>query len=255
MQVASSQVINWLGVTNLNLAVSIMQDQGIQGVTLDPSNNYVQFEHVWVEAYLPYGNYRGAGSDAASLTCSTSSDCHWVALDPAFKQKTYNSPSIDVYNGLSFDYTSYYNAIKNSDQARKDKNPLEIYENQVLAYLGTNYPGKTLKDVEYAGAITPEQTLILPASLPYTVVGAPRRLQYRRRPRRGGAGDRARNGAGHCPPVQHDHYDLRRRASHLSGGCRARDTARVSGHPAAYHDDGNRRGHPQRGRSPGEGRR
>ncbi len=31
-----------------------------------------------------------------------------------------------------FDYTSYYNAIKSGDATRKNKNPLEIYEKQVL---------------------------------------------------------------------------------------------------------------------------
>ena len=35
-----------------------------------------------------------------------------------------------------FDYTSYYNAIKNGDETRKNKNPLEIYEKQVLDYVG-----------------------------------------------------------------------------------------------------------------------
>jgi transglutaminase-like putative cysteine protease len=153
VQVDASRVINWLGVKNLDLAVSIMKDQGIQNVTLAADRSYVQFEHVWVEVLLPYGNYRGSGVDAANGTCSASTNCHWVALDPSFKQKQYNDQGIDPYSSLQFDYTSYYNAIKNSDSMRTDKNPLEIYEEQVLSYLQTNYPGKTLEDVAYTGDI------------------------------------------------------------------------------------------------------
>jgi RHS repeat-associated protein len=175
VQVDASRVVNWLGVKNLDLAVCIMKDQGIQNVTLAADRSYVQFEHVWAEALLPYGNYRGSGADAASATCTASSNCHWVALDPSFKQKQYNDQGIDPYSSLQFDYTSYYNAIKNSDSTRTNKNPLEIYEEQLLTYLQANYPGKTLEDVAYTGDIITQENLILPASLAYTVVGTPRR--------------------------------------------------------------------------------
>jgi len=174
VRVAADQVMNWLGVKNLDLAVSLMKDQGIQNVILSADRAYVDFEHVWVEAQIPYGNYRGAGQDAASVICNASTTCNWVALDPSFKLKQYNDQGINVYTGVQFDYTSYYNAIKNNDPKFRDKNPLEIYENQVLAYLQTNYPGKTLEDASYTGDIIVQDNLILPASLPYTVVGTPR---------------------------------------------------------------------------------
>src|SRR5208337_2955242 len=172
VKVGAGQVMNWLGVTNINLAVSIMQDQGIQNVSLSSDNSYVSFEHVWVEAYLPYWDYRGAGAN--SCTYCGGSGYHWVDLDPSFKQYQYNQPSVDVYSTLPFNYTNYYNAIKNGDATQINKNPLEIYQNQVLIYLQTNYPGKTLDDVAYTGTIITQNDLILPASLPYTVVGHPR---------------------------------------------------------------------------------
>ena len=175
VQVPAVQVINWLGVKNLDLAVNIMKDQGIQNVTLSSDRSVVSFEHVWVEALIPYGNYRGAGQDATSGTCTVNSNCHWVSLDPSFKQKQYNDQGIDPYSSLQFDYTSYYNTISNRDPNRMNKNPLEIYEEQVLAWLQTNYPGKTLEDVAYTGDIIVQKNLILPASLPFTVVGPPRR--------------------------------------------------------------------------------
>ncbi len=175
VRVAADQVMNWLGVTNFDLAVSIMKDQGIQNVTPDANKTYVDFEHVWVEAQIPYGNYRGAGQDAASTVCSALNDCHWVALDPSFKLKQYNDQAIDIYNNVQFDYPMYYDAIKNNDTTRMNKNSLEIYEEQILNYLQTNYPGKTLEDVAYTGDIIIQDNLILPASPPYTVVNTPRR--------------------------------------------------------------------------------
>ncbi len=174
VQVTAAQVMNWLGVTNLDLVVSIMQDQGIQNVSLSTDRSSVSFEHVWVEANVPYGDYRGGGQDAASVTCGTNSNCHWISLDPSFKQKQYNQ-AIDIYNNLSFDYTNYYDAIKNNDATRMNKNPLEIYEEQILTYLQADNPGKTLADVAYTGDIISQDNLILPASLPYTVTNTPRR--------------------------------------------------------------------------------
>lgn len=172
VRLSADQVTNWLGVKNFDLAVNIMNLQGIQNVNADTNKKYVDFEHVWVEAYIPFGNYRGAGQDAASISCSASSDCHWVALDPSFKLKEYNQ-ALNV--SKDFDYTGYYNAILNNDGTRMNKNPLEIYEEQILSYLQTSYPGKTLEDVAYTGTIISQDNQILPASLPYTVVDTPRR--------------------------------------------------------------------------------
>ncbi|MEW6401338.1 MAG: RHS repeat-associated core domain-containing protein [Chloroflexota bacterium] len=175
VRVAADSIMNWLGVKNFDLAVSIMKDQGIQNVASDPNKTYVDFEHVWVEALIPYGNYRGAGQDAAGGDCGSGSNCHWVSLDPSFKLRQYNGQAIDIYSSVQFDYNSYYNAIKNNDATRMNKDPLEIYEEQILNYLQTNYPGKTLDNVAYTGTIIAQDSLILPASLPYTVVSTLRR--------------------------------------------------------------------------------
>ncbi len=167
VRVASDRLMNWLGVRDLDLAVGIMRDQGIQNVVLIENNTAVEFEHVWVDTLVSYHNYRGAGSDTG-VDCSSDPDkCHWVSLDPSFKLNTYHNQDIDIHDAINFDYTSYYNAIKNDNSELKDKNPLEIYEEQILGYLRTNHPGKTLEDVADPGTIIREENLILPASLPY----------------------------------------------------------------------------------------
>ncbi len=179
IQVESAQVMNWLGVQDLDLAVSIMDSVGIQNVLLSTDRTYVEFEHVWVRVLVPYRNYRGSGPDIAAVNCDTTpAECNWIDVDPSFKQKKYKTGTIDIFDAVNFDYDAYYNAMNDSYVQpdtidRMNKNPLEIFEEQILDYLRTNNPGKTLEDVANPGTIIPETPNLLPASLPYKVIGSP----------------------------------------------------------------------------------
>ena len=178
VRIPAAQLTNWLGVGSLDVAVQILKDQGIQGVTLASDRSSVDFEHAWAEAFVPFDQYRGINTVTPAVDCSQTANaarCTWVALDASFKQKTYNGLNLDPYNAVSFDYTAYYNAIKNNDAARRDKNPLAILETQIGDWLRTNHPGKTLEDVEDAGEIVELNEGLLPASLPYQVIGTIRR--------------------------------------------------------------------------------
>ena len=177
VRVPASQLTNWLGVGNLDVAVQVLKDQGIQGVVLSADRSTVDLEHAWTEAFVHYDQYRGLPTPL-SVDCSqaaNASRCTWVALDASFKQKTYNGLNIDPYNALSFDYTGYYNAILNSATdplQRKDKNPLTILEEQIATWLRTSNPGKTLEDVADAGQIIEVHDGLLPASLPYQIISS-----------------------------------------------------------------------------------
>jgi RHS repeat-associated protein len=176
VRVGSQALLEWLGVRDLDLAVALLRDQGLQHVALAPDRTHVDFEHVWVEVLTPYLDYRGAGPGLAGSGCgATPGACAWIPIDPSFKPRAQNADAIDVYDRVSFDFDAYYAALANGDRTRRDRNPLEIYEAQVLALLRTAHPGKTLEDVAYQGAIIPERAGLLPASLPYTVLGTPRR--------------------------------------------------------------------------------
>lgn len=168
--VPSSQVANWLQLNDTNLAYYLLRDMGIQSVSFYNSSN-IRLEHVWVEVLVPYNNYRGVGNSGVNCV-STPSACNWVPLDPSFKQYVKRPSGLDPYSALSFNYDAYYAAIKNNDAARRDKSPLEIYRNQVLAWLQTNAPGKTLEDIADFTGIKAEQPGLLPASLPYALAGS-----------------------------------------------------------------------------------
>ncbi|RYY73344.1 MAG: hypothetical protein EOO52_18255 [Gammaproteobacteria bacterium] len=161
-----SDIANWISVENHSLAVSILKNQGINVVN-DSSADYVQVEHVWVEVLASFANYRGA---RANQNCSVEdSQCKWIALDPSFKLRSYNSQYRNLLSSVSFDYDVYYNA--ESNQKLRNKNPLEVFEESSLQYLRSNYPGRTLEDVIDAGEIIKENLGLLPSSLPYEIVG------------------------------------------------------------------------------------
>lgn len=173
IKVGASQIQNWLGVQDVTLASNILTDQGIQSVTLATDKSYVAFEHVWVEALVPYDNYRGAGSNTTNCVSSPTL-CHWIDLDPSYKLRSYGSQNIDLHDTITFDYNSYYDAIKNNDATRLNKNPKEILEDQMFSWLNANQAGTTLEDVANTGTVIPDNTGLLPASLPYALGGTVR---------------------------------------------------------------------------------
>jgi hypothetical protein len=172
----SAQVMNWLQVKNADLAASILKDQGIQAVVISTDKSTIDFEHTWVEALVPYENYRGAGVDSTVDCSTTPASCHWVSLDPSFKQYVSRSSGLDPYTAISFNYDAYYKALLNNS-ALRDKNPLDIYENSVTDWLrgGGAAQGKNLDDISDFLNIVKQEEGLLPASLPFATVGTIRR--------------------------------------------------------------------------------
>lgn len=176
IKILKSQLANWLGVLDEELAVSILRDQGVQNVMTDTGDpSLVAFEHVWVEALLDYTNYRG-GNQISSTTCAAVSDsCKWISLDPSFKQYTYADTYKHLLKTFSFDYDAYYHA-ENPSHANyvaglKHKNPLEIYEEEAIKYLrSTGNQGVSLEDILDEGEVIKSEAGILPSSLPYHVI-------------------------------------------------------------------------------------
>ncbi len=176
IRITKSQLANWLGVINTELAVSVLRNQGIQNID-DSDPVYVSFEHVWTEVLIKYDQYRGGSPIVDSVCVSESSVCRWVSLDVSFKQKKYKEIHKMLLRNLNFDYEAYYSAqildsSPNYPLGLKNKSPLEIFEEQALAYLRTNHPGVTLEDVIDSGEIIKDESGLLPASLPFDVVGS-----------------------------------------------------------------------------------
>jgi len=176
VRVMAGEAKQWFGITNMTLIKNLLERQGVENVTLATDQSYIEFEHVWVEALVFYDNYRGAGDTSINFDCAANrSQCRWIALDPSFKLREENVNAIDLFGQVPFDYTAYYNALANNNPALGNQNPVDIYEGQVLQHLQAISPGKALEDLPRYGAIRPDLSGLLPASLPYLVQGAVRR--------------------------------------------------------------------------------
>lgn len=152
------RVARWVGAKSYAGATAILNKGGFNAVSgplfTSGATSAVQLNHVWVEACVPYGRYRGVAAD--------NSGTRWIPLDPSFKDKSYQS---GLSNSQTFDYTSFLTKRLNGS----DSLPNEQYALQVEKAVRASDPNATVQDVPYAGSINPLNLDILPATLPYEV--------------------------------------------------------------------------------------
>lgn len=131
----------------------------------------VELLHIWVEAYVPLGSYRGAGGTAGAASRGQA----WVPLDPSFKLRDWNpDPGLPIGTPtLSMDYGTdgnggYYTSVQ-------PELPIEAFEDQIRAHLASTFDGSgpptALDDVLFAGPIRQERPGVLPSALPYELSG------------------------------------------------------------------------------------
>jgi len=113
-----------------------------------------QMEHAWVEAYVPYGNYRGTMRDQSIPT--------WIPLDASFKQYSIVS-GFDVTASAPYSQDDYLSRPS-------DQNSMHYYQSQIQSYLDTTMPDKSIIDVKGRRKIAEEKFKFLPSSLPYKTI-------------------------------------------------------------------------------------
>lgn len=148
--------LQWIGAKDYAGAKSILARGGI-AAGYDGVAKKLWFDHVWVEACVPYGNYRGTKIDRTGH--------RWIPLDPSFKEKTYQA---GIITNVEFKYADYLKFRLNGP----DSLPHEAYAKQVeenIKTLPPNYENNTIEDVPYKGRLQTRSYDILPASLPYHV--------------------------------------------------------------------------------------
>lgn len=173
------KVMNWVGgFTDANAALTLIASGGIpvKGLTSGGKIVAVRMEHVWVEAYVPYGNYRGIMRDDSIKT--------WIPMDGSFKQYTYKEP-IDFPSAVGFDIQGFINEVQsastidtvNSSISNVPQNLIlqrfQEYVQKVRQYYDTNLQDKTIWDIIGAKKVIAKDYPYLLGSLPYktTVVG------------------------------------------------------------------------------------
>ncbi len=119
----------------------------------------IRFLHTWVEAFLPYGDYRGVGRGAGAR--------EWVTLDPALPggpKYAAQPPAVDALEttglsaaSLTHDYLESATTVS----------PLGFVRARVEAALAGS--GATYEDVLRTVSQREESLQFVPGSLPYTV--------------------------------------------------------------------------------------
>jgi RHS repeat-associated protein len=149
------RLLRWLGAKT-SVAAHAILSQG--KIAPSSSINPLYFNHVWVEACVPYGNYRGTGVDKTGY--------RWIPLDPSFKEKTYqNGISVNV----DFDYATYMAKRSDGPDSLPHEKYLRQVEEHVKSQPAANGSNNTIQDVGYIGKQVARKFDILPASLPYRV--------------------------------------------------------------------------------------
>jgi RHS repeat-associated protein len=155
---SDGRVNRWLGVKSYAAAKIVHQfaSGGVPTLVKNASGEDVGFRtlHVWVQACVPYANYRGAAL--------TNRGHRWIPLDASFKDMTYQP---GIANSVGFDLRQFLQKRSNGP----DSLPHEVFVKDVEQKVRSTNPGKGLSDVPYKGVINAIPFDILPATLPYRV--------------------------------------------------------------------------------------
>ncbi len=153
VEAPATEVENWLAVKDDTAAETVLNDAGLNAtiVLADGSiPEQIQFDHAWIEAYLPGPN-----------------GLYWYAMDPSFKLNTIQ-PGIA---GLATNEASEFNQLTYLS-AETSESPIESYEDQIVQYLQEHDATQSIAEVPYSGTNIAKQFATIPPSLPYTVVSS-----------------------------------------------------------------------------------
>ncbi len=162
IEIPVDRALEMLGVDDVGTAGTVLASQGVPAVVLYAGTDPVaiRMERTWVVAYVPYTNYRGIDGGQGG------GDSLWVALDPSFKVQRVSN--VEDLRGLgSFDIATFI------DQGT-DVSPMAFYGATVrnaLADAGRTCP--TLEQGRHKLEVVQADYSLLPATLPYEVVGTP----------------------------------------------------------------------------------
>ena len=139
--------MNWIGVKNPQAAGNVFYYSGYPITSLLSSDRqtllgFSGLEHVIVEAYLPYGNYRGIWNDSTEKI--------WIPLDPSFKNYEYTEGNLNARN-VDFATSTYYAKVQ-------ELSPIEYHKAQITG---------NQKEMRITRQIKQKRFEFLPEVLPY----------------------------------------------------------------------------------------
>jgi transglutaminase-like putative cysteine protease len=157
IEVPIDKAMNWVGgFTDARAAANFIASGNVPVSTVISGGvvKSIRIEHVWVETYIPYGNYRGAIMDNSIKT--------WIPMDGSFKQYTYTN-GFDITSVVPYDSNAYMSQVQS-------QNAIHYYQSRIQEYLDANMPDTSIVEVKGYRVITQEIYHFLPSTLPYKTI-------------------------------------------------------------------------------------
>lgn len=155
----------WIGAKSYGAASKILASNSNPSamVVKNASNNEVgiQLAHVWVEACLPYADYRGVAM--------TNAGHRWIALDPSYKDMRVEQQGISLSSSFGFDYDKFLS--KRLDDTGRYLLPHEKLDEEAQAYVQGNIDSSmAVTDVPYRNRNKQFKFDVLPIVPPYEIL-------------------------------------------------------------------------------------
>ncbi len=148
---SQNQLINWVA-TKDNITAFLML--ATAGYPVNFESQGISVDHTWVEAFIPYRNYRGKANDQTGKV--------WIPLDTSLKEYTFSHDK-DITKESAFPWDEYLSQ-------ERSQSPVEYYEQKLTGYINSRYPGKQLNEFTFKKQIKKASYSILPSTTPFKVV-------------------------------------------------------------------------------------
>ncbi len=156
VQITAEQSLEITGAMNINAALLIFASGYRNAKSISKNGDIIGFKmtRTWVEAYIPYTDYRGAGNMGGDRT--------WIQLDPSFKK-------------LESTVENFEAEYSDNDKAIFDMINKTSAENREDFDESVSIPDKI---AYYYNDIQTSSDAYIPASLPYTALSVDERYSF-----------------------------------------------------------------------------
>jgi hypothetical protein len=176
IEIPAERAMSWVGAETPEAAARILASLGtpVRSVISGGKISAIQLEHIWVEAYVPYDEYRGVGERSGTST--------WVPLDPSFVQQEYVE-GLNLGQQIDLDVESIMENIHNNSERSADlltttriptdllKEELTKQHDKLQQYLIANTDeNSSLSSIMGGWEVSEEHIGYLPLSLPYKTI-------------------------------------------------------------------------------------
>ncbi|TAJ99936.1 MAG: hypothetical protein EPO39_16225, partial [Candidatus Manganitrophaceae bacterium] len=161
VQVPIDRIQKWVGIDDPMAALIYLAtaDIPLVGFRQGAQIRYAEIEHVYVEAYVPYSNYRGTGQDDRGKL--------WVPMDPSLKEYRIVQDGVDLFAEMGVDWKTisdeYIGELRNIT-------PIEYYRQRIEKQITQTHSGQSLDNLKRLTSLQTRQFDFLPNTLPYAVV-------------------------------------------------------------------------------------